>query len=340
MQQTANAETGRASAPRKTEPRYTLLRALAIIMVVYNHCSGDFNSAVPVSQFQEWGQHIQQLIFTAVPLFVMLSGALLLGKKEEPSVFFSKRLKRILIPFLLWSSIVFVLLRLKAHEPLTLSSIGDLVFAILTKGVFGVYWYIYLIIALYLLTPFLRVIVQNMSLRMVALFSALPFCWHFVGGFWPDVKLIYGWHFPYAVYLFYFLAGYILHQLILRRKHGSICKYGSILLSLVAIAVYAYFGYDARHWAELPASIGIFILILQLPQAMAEKAATKVNYLSKTSYGIYLSHCILGNAIISAGVFHFCPIWGRGLCVTATVLILNMLMFFILEKCRLAKWFM
>jgi surface polysaccharide O-acyltransferase-like enzyme len=38
-----------------------------------------------------------------VPLFVMISGYLLLPIKEAPEVFYKKRFTRLLFPFLIWS---------------------------------------------------------------------------------------------------------------------------------------------------------------------------------------------------------------------------------------------
>ena len=39
----------------------------------------------------------------SVPLFVMLSGALLIGKNDSLIAFFKRRLSRIFIPFLFWA---------------------------------------------------------------------------------------------------------------------------------------------------------------------------------------------------------------------------------------------
>ena len=43
---------------------------------------------------------------TGVPLFVMVSGALLIPKHETPAVFFRKRIRRVLLPWIVWTVIV------------------------------------------------------------------------------------------------------------------------------------------------------------------------------------------------------------------------------------------
>jgi fucose 4-O-acetylase-like acetyltransferase len=53
----------------------------------------------------------------AVPLFIMISGALLLDRNEEPMTFYRKRFGKILLPFIAWSSI-YLLCRLTMGQNL------------------------------------------------------------------------------------------------------------------------------------------------------------------------------------------------------------------------------
>ena len=59
------------------------LRFVAILMVIACHCTDPFNACVP--------------------LFVMMTGFLLLPVKQEASVFYKKRIPRVFFPFLIWS---------------------------------------------------------------------------------------------------------------------------------------------------------------------------------------------------------------------------------------------
>lgn len=330
----------------RQEPRFILMRALAICLVVYIHSSGDLAfSAVgdSASSFLVFCIHAKQIIYTAVPLFVMVSGALLLGKQEEISVFFSKRAKRVLIPFLVWSPIVFILTCYKEGTPLRWESCVQCIWLIVSKGAHGIYWYIYLILSLYLLTPFLRIIVKHSSYRMIAFLCALPLLSHYLGSYIPEISLTRGCHFSYDIYIFYYIIGYLLFRLYndgLLKISASACGKLGAIAGCSAIALLVYVGPQGMDWAVIPASVGLYFLLLNTPQSLAEKLATSTSLISKMSYGIYLSHFILISFVLRSGVFTSCPIWIRGICIAGTVIILNMVILWVLDKCRLSKWFM
>ena len=78
-----------------------VVRIIAIYLVVQIHTSSDAFS----SSFFSHGPGIilSKLGVVSVPLFVMLSGALLLGKQESYKTFFSKRCIKVLIPWIIWT---------------------------------------------------------------------------------------------------------------------------------------------------------------------------------------------------------------------------------------------
>jgi surface polysaccharide O-acyltransferase-like enzyme len=92
---------------------------------------------------------------TCVPLFLMLSGSLLLGKKESELVFFKKRLKRVLLPWLFWTS-VFLITKYAG-------SITDFWSTLKTwKGIFSAeFTFLPVLFCLYLLMPYFRILVQR-----------------------------------------------------------------------------------------------------------------------------------------------------------------------------------
>lgn len=86
---------------------YDVIRFVAILVVFSIHCMAgldaqrDSDTNIFISNLLHAFQGI------GVPLFVLLSGALLLSKQESPKVFMKKRMVRVMIPFLSWSVILF-----------------------------------------------------------------------------------------------------------------------------------------------------------------------------------------------------------------------------------------
>ena len=83
-----------------------VLRMLAILMVICIHSADPFNvtpEARSNPEFNYWGSIYGSLLRPCVPLFVMITGVLLLPVKMSMEAFYKKRLLRIAVPFLVWS---------------------------------------------------------------------------------------------------------------------------------------------------------------------------------------------------------------------------------------------
>lgn len=83
-----------------------VLRFLAIFMVICIHCADPFNvspEARSNPEFNFWGSIYGSFLRPCVPLFVMITGLLLLPVNMPIQSFYKKRLLRIAVPFLVWS---------------------------------------------------------------------------------------------------------------------------------------------------------------------------------------------------------------------------------------------
>lgn len=82
------------------------LRILACFLVVVAHCCdpfvGSFDGTFNFKSAVFWGS----LVRPCVPLFAMISGVLLFPVTMEMGAFYSKRLKRVLIPLVVWSLVL------------------------------------------------------------------------------------------------------------------------------------------------------------------------------------------------------------------------------------------
>lgn len=145
-----------------------LLRIVACFLVVIAHCCDPF-----VGQFDSnrpdflsgvfWGSFVRP----CVPLFVMISGVLLLPLKSDMSTFYKRRTNRIIIPLIFWSLVTPVLYYLYLNFGVDTSSpnivMDDFTWgATMSKLYTFIFnfnyttiplWYIYMLIGLYLIMP-------------------------------------------------------------------------------------------------------------------------------------------------------------------------------------------
>jgi surface polysaccharide O-acyltransferase-like enzyme len=187
------------------------LRNLATVMVIAIHVSGSV--AQGMQQFDSFfwwsGNFWDSLTRPSVPLFVMLSGFLLLGKDYPLSDFLQRRFSRVVIPALFWMVIYSFYNHLAHGWPAT---IGDAVKGIVERPVHYHLWFIYLIIGLYLIYPILRPWVRSAREQDFMYFFA---CW-FVGALAYKILWVF-WGISIGIYfeLFtnncgYFVLGYYL----------------------------------------------------------------------------------------------------------------------------------
>ena len=134
---------------------FDYLRLMAAIGVVYMH-----TAASPLRGGIDPGWHgmniLTSLAFTAVPLFFMMSGYLLLTseKTADISYLLKKRLPHLLVPLAGWT-VVAVLWRAVLDSNFSLHSVlGGLLSALHTPA-WVHFWYMYTLIALYVISPIL-----------------------------------------------------------------------------------------------------------------------------------------------------------------------------------------
>lgn len=119
----------------------------------------------------EWGVANSLVAVTeiAVPLFFMISGSMLLNSEKTYSLkyLFKHRLVRILVPFLVWSVISAYAVRFLEDPHPNLNHALNSVLMMYHKPVLIAYWFIYPLIAIYLLSPLLKAMVDHIDDTML-----------------------------------------------------------------------------------------------------------------------------------------------------------------------------
>jgi len=167
--------------------RIDCIKGIAILMVFGIHSSETV--LIPTRTLNlEWYSALTANVLArvCVPWFVIISGFLLLGTGKSQSFrdFYTRRLKRLLLPFAFWVG-VYVCWRL-AHYPDRPSAMGWMK-EIVAGPVYYHLWFLYMLFGMYLAAPFLSRMLATLSNREVGLFLAI---WFILASLGPWVQWV------------------------------------------------------------------------------------------------------------------------------------------------------
>lgn len=249
----------------------------------------------------------------AVPLFIMISGSLLIKATSytKLSSFYRKRAARMLIPLLFWP-VLYGLWYIsgKAH----IVDISDFLRASFEGKPLGGghLYFLFLISGLYAITPFVSAFVSVVSRKQawiasIAILVASSCSLHLSQIF--NTPMNYNIFTYFIPYIGYFILGYMLttqKNLVQTRILLMTFIFTSIGIALLTSISIAHFkGFPFYEYTSVPViilSISVFLLIQRLstPLKTAPKALIKAfSSLSGNSFGIYLIHVIILDSLIA-----------------------------------------
>jgi peptidoglycan/LPS O-acetylase OafA/YrhL len=314
--------------------RLLLLNGLAALMVVINHAASyglnamffwtDRYRDVTVPNFDQYGSIFYYVLFIAheiaefaIPAFLFVSGyfvafAARTSKTGISWEFVTTRIKKLLIPFVIWVTILIILLQ---RFPPTL------------QEVLTVYYYIPLIIQYYLLSPILVPLAKNhwkLLLIVTAIiqlglgFLRLP---ALLGFDWPGLGLLIRltpiWFFPGRI--FYFSIGLVagMHiqtfgQWINRAKWGLLLT--AIIVFIITIIEYEYLVHLLDRYWLIPVYAGALKPIYAVSMVLSILAFSEVRYpfankitdIGAKSLGIYFINTPV-LYVVGSLLYYFAP---------------------------------
>jgi surface polysaccharide O-acyltransferase-like enzyme len=293
-----------------------LIRTVAMIFVILLHAAVESYTPANIMSPQAiqywWTSDVYHSIsILCVPLFIMLTGALLLqpSKADEPvKVFLKKRWSRIGLPFLFWGATYFVWSFFVNGQALTVTSILQGILA----GPYYQFWFLYALVGLYLLTPLIRVTVAHANWETIRYFFLI---W-FVGTSIIPLLTLYAnissqasWFnqnvFVLTGLIGYFILGAYVSKL---RVHSSTLMLILVLSSLwTIIGTYFLVGTLGVHYSSfflndssfnvIIASVALFLVLASVPSQTVENRFPHGNrvikLISQNTLAIYLFHVIV-----------------------------------------------
>ncbi|KMN20314.1 acyltransferase [Pseudomonas weihenstephanensis] len=161
------------------DARIAKLKLIACFLVILLHVSADQAMKFGAGW---WASNIyDSLSRVCVPIFLMISGALLLKKSEPLGRFIKKRFIRIFPPLLFWSAFYTWWLYYNGVD------VSGWALRILTEPAMYHLWYLYAIVGLYALVPILRRFYNGSTMPEKLWALSL---WIIVGSIWPAVSIL------------------------------------------------------------------------------------------------------------------------------------------------------
>lgn len=329
-----------------------IIKIIACFFVIMNHSHNIL--------FQTAGYNNGTVIFdaitfsickVAVPLFVMTTGYLSL-KKE---ISFKKtllRIARILLPLIVASYYYYIMNS-------TEGSIAGFIKSFIANPQETYLWYLYMLLGLYFVIPFITKIVLNSSRRELGLFVGLfliaPSAINWIAGL-LHYSINTNWFSSFFhISVCYLIAGVYFSKIPLKRSFLAVAI-ALLVASEAPVAISIIKSYKASgqmvysydSWSSLPviiASISIFyILRYFFEEIKPQKRLSKfIQEVSATTFGIYLVHVLAINVLYD---FSFIQSMFKlnaffGLIVFQIIIFAACSLFiFILRKIPIVKWFL
>ena len=281
---------------------YDFLRAFAIFAVILCHVDG-------IIGYSFWNLKVAlpglltTIALTGVPIFFMLSGALLLNRKYSLKEFYKKRFSRIFYPFLFWMiiSIIIGILYLNWTKIDALN---------VFFGITSHTWYIWVLIGIYLIIPIINSFFKEYGLKGLEFFLIIwiitilfnSYCPHYL----KTLELSY-----FSGYIGYVILGYYLDNKKFKFSNEKMFYIGTFIFILFTIVHMIIFYRMIKFYSDyylniitLLQSTGLFLMIkyLDIISLNTEKLFSKIKTnkmgkiilsISLCSYGMYLNHYII-----------------------------------------------
>lgn len=299
-----------------------LLRIIATFLVIAVHVSGFGLKYTEINTFN-WQclNFYYSITSCGVPLFVMISGIFFLNPSKNISIkkIYSKYILRIVIAFIFWSA--FYAFGNNIHFIINKDLSGFLYsfFKAFIVGHFHL-WFLYMMIGIYIIVPFLKVIAK--SKELCEYFILLSFLFVSIIPFIQKIPFL---NFTIAVtdkmnlnfvlgFVGYYIAGYYFTTYEIKKKIKIIIYIMAIISWLLSIFATSYISiinnkHDMELYSNLNAntilvSIALFIFFKDHFRKLnfTQKQSQLIINISKYTFGIYLIHVFYVSILFALGM--------------------------------------
>lgn len=289
-----------------------ILNILACFCVIWLHCNGVVHT-YSTQRYWATALIVEVIAYWVVPIFLMITGATLLNYREkyDTKTFAKKRIKRTLIPFLIYSTIILIW-KLATHRmEITSYSPSNIISIYLNNSMEYTYYFFINLFAVYMAIPILSLFTKKEEDRkylwyMVILAfitkSCLPLICKMTKITWNaslETPLVGG-------YLIFVLLGYLLSTQEIKKKNRVILYIIGILCAILRYAMTYYLStrdgiinkmlFEYTYFTSVFLAVAVFVFIknIKWDKIFSNKTLnTYIPKISSCSLGIYLIHLVV-----------------------------------------------
>lgn len=274
-----------------------VLRAFACICVVLIHSSAKYDGHIPGQFILAPANYV--LMATGVCIFYMISGSLLLSKEQELFSFYRKRFTRILFPVIIWS-IFYIIYESVYFDRFSWDKVFHNILMIPFVQQTGLMWFMYVLAGIYLAVPILSSWLTKASkkeVEMILAFWCITLMVPFFKLFDSNCELIIGSGgslYYFSGFLGYALLGYYLRTYVNWKITGR--KFISLFTFSILFPLIVFFTpipldllNGSMNFPTVCLSTSCF-LFFKTVNYDKWKFIKLIQFISKYSFGVYLSH--------------------------------------------------
>lgn len=299
-----------------------LIRVISIFLVIIIHSASPLYNKwkLPASVWMA-GNIYNSIARVSVPLLFMVSGYLLLNRQEGVRSFYWNRVRKVVVPLLIWSIIYWVWKSYGHGSYSFFNAVQSMLTSFLMRPAYYHFWFVYALLAIYLFVPVLQVFVHAADESAIRYFALIWFLFGPLLDFVQQKVL----NFNIAInlgfftqYIGYFYLGYVLGRIQFSRRVTNLA--GLTYLLLVIYTIYATYTLSAARGRYVDfyhnylrlnmviMAISAFIWLKHVGNSadvrFGVRAKNILRNLSAASFGIYLVHVII-LTYLSSGIFGF-----------------------------------
>jgi len=279
------------------------LKIVAMVLVILLHVMGNTINTFGLNEYHKTVYDaLIALANVCIPIFVMVSGYLLLNPKKEMGIkrMFKKYALKILLILGTFGTFFIVLEEYFNTRTVDLEMFKNTLVRLITGNVWAHMWYLYMLLGLYLITPLLKILTNNITKEK---FKYLLFILYFLTILIPDIKFAFGIEINLYMfqmpYLFYYLLGCYLSMYEITEKQ-KIIFYILGLFSIVLVLINYSDGYNyinVSYGTTYLVILAMSLFLLFKNAKINSRFSKIITSIGECSLGIYILHQFYINLI-------------------------------------------